>query len=250
MNPIFLMRINETNLTKSELLIMDYALNNLEAVSNLSINEFADNLELSKSAISRFCKKLGYHGYSQFKYDIKRYLSENIHVTPQESQTHTVASIYAETIAEIDETVYPGEMQKLKDLLLRARRVKVFGFSETGLTAKFFGLRLAGHGYDVEVVTHSSFIYRKVELSQKDDLLIFLSLSANTDYIKDGVHRALKNDIPTALVTQNTRSVFRNKVDAFIELPFFKDNPGNLILDSQVIMQTFCLTFINFLVSK
>ncbi len=249
MNPIFLMRVNETNMTKSELMIMRYSIENLELISNFTINEFADKLNISKSAISRFCKKIGYHGYSQFKYDIKRHLAENDNEGHFNKSEYTVATIYSETIKKVDDTVNTEVMSKLKDSILNANKIKVFGFSETGLTADFFAFRLTDHGFDVEAVTHSSFYRKKIILADKDDIMIFFSLSANSDFIKDAIEFAIKNNVQTALVTQNIASKYKNKVDHFIELPFFEYNPNNLLLDSQVILHTFCLTFLNFLKS-
>lgn len=247
MNPIFLMQVNKTNMTKSELMIMNYVLNNLEAIPTLTINDFADALKISKSAISRFCKKIGYNGYSQFKYDIKRYLSENENNLDSKKSDSTVASVYSETIKKIDDTVSIDTMRKLKDKILLSKKIKIFGFSETGLSAQFFSFRLTDHGFDAEAITHPSFFRKKVSLSDDDDILIFFSLSANSEYIKNALQLTLEKDIPTALVTQNIASKFKNKVDYFLELPFFENNPNDLLLDSQVILQTFCLTFLNFL---
>lgn len=250
MNPIFLMQVNKTNMTKSELVIMNYTLKNLEKVSDLTINDFADNLKMSKSAISRFCKKIGYSGYSQFKYDIRRHLNEIENEVDEKNSKHTVASIYSNTIKKIDETVSIDIMTKLKSKILESNKIKIFGFSETGLSAQFFSFRLTDHGFDAEAITHPSFFRKKVSLSKKDDILIFFSLSANSDYIKKALQITLENGIPTALVTQNIASKFKDEVDYFLELPFFEDNPDDLLLDSQVILQTFCLTFLNFLENK
>lgn len=250
MNPIFLMRINETNFTKSEIKIMNYILNNLSIVPKISIVELAANVDVSKSAVSRFSKKIGYQNYTQFKYDIKKHLQNNKKVIKEKNSKDTVASIYSKTVKEVDNTVHVKQIEKLQYLLIHSTKTKVFGFSETGLTARFFSQRLAAHGYDVEAITHSSFIGKKVELSTEKDFLIFFSLSANTDVIKEGLDKAIKNNIPTALITQNVLSLYKEKVDVFIELPFFDDHPGDLILDSQIILMTFCSTFINSLDNK
>lgn len=247
MNPIFLIRINETNFTKSEIQIMDYILENLSIVPEVSMIELANKIDVSKSAISRFSKKIGYQNYLQFKYDIKKYLKDNKKVMKERNNENTVASNYSKTIKKIDSTIQVEQMERLKFLLLNSNKAKVIGFSETGLTAQFFSQRLASYNYDVEAVSQLSLIKKKVNLSKKDDLLIFFSFSANTDVIKETLEIAIENNVPTALITQNVSSIYKDKVDVFIELPFFEDNTQGLILDSQIILMTFCSTFINFI---
>lgn len=247
MDPITLMKINITNFTKSELKIMEYSIQNLSLVSTLSIIEFATAINTSKSAVSRFCQKLGYSGYSQFKYEVKQYSSKNKNQIAKQNVESSVASVYASTILKLNKTLNALEMDKFKSLLLNARRAKVFGVSETGLTADYFEYRLAAHGYDIEAITQSNLFEQKVLISRSTDVLVFFSLSANTEIIKSSIELAIQNNIPTVLVTQNSMSQFKNRVQSFLLLPYFDLIDDELLLDSQVVLHAFCSIFINHL---
>lgn len=48
--------------------IIAYMLNNPEQIKKLSITELADITFTSKSTVLRLVKKLGFSGYSEFKY--------------------------------------------------------------------------------------------------------------------------------------------------------------------------------------
>lgn len=248
MDPVQLMRINQTNFTKSELKIMKYAIENLEEITSSSLIEFSKATGSSKSAVLRFCQKIGYTGYSQFKYAIRHYLSTSTPNLTDEHDGLTVASIYADTIREIDNFLDYDAVLQLKKMMYNARKIKIFGYAETGLTAEFLGMRLIANGIDCEVIRDLNLLTSKVQLSSKQDLLIFLSLSANTSVIKEAIDFATECHFPTALVTQNFMTSLKDKVDCFILLPFFKDNPDVLVLDSQVILHTFCMTLLNILI--
>ena len=49
-------------------------LNHLDLVASYTIIDVAEFADVSKSALLRFCKKLGYSGYSEFKFEVSRFL--------------------------------------------------------------------------------------------------------------------------------------------------------------------------------
>ncbi|HFI0646584.1 TPA: MurR/RpiR family transcriptional regulator [Streptococcus suis] len=51
--------------------IVKYMLNNKEALRDLSITDLADATYTSKSTVLRLVKKLGFSGYSEFKYNLR-----------------------------------------------------------------------------------------------------------------------------------------------------------------------------------
>lgn len=58
--------------------IISYILENKSSVVNLTITSLAKLILSSKSSILRLTKKLGYTGYSEFKYDLRNQLTENM----------------------------------------------------------------------------------------------------------------------------------------------------------------------------
>lgn len=59
---------NYSNLSENELYIFDYVMKNTRAVSRISITDLSNNLAVSKSTISRFTQKIGFSGFSEFKF--------------------------------------------------------------------------------------------------------------------------------------------------------------------------------------
>ena len=75
MNPYELISAHEAEFTKSDEIIRDAILSNPELIIKYNIITIAEKIDVSKSAILRFCKKLGYSGFSDFKFDMSRFVN-------------------------------------------------------------------------------------------------------------------------------------------------------------------------------
>ena len=54
-------------LTNTELKLADYILEHYDEALNYNVTELADSAGVSDASVVRFCKKLGYKGYQDFK---------------------------------------------------------------------------------------------------------------------------------------------------------------------------------------
>ena len=64
------------SLSRPELAILKYAYENTEALLKMSIKELSGHVDYSPATILRFCKKLGYSGFSEFKYALRAEIRE------------------------------------------------------------------------------------------------------------------------------------------------------------------------------
>lgn len=60
------------SLTKKELEILRYIHDNSKEIESMSIQQFAKNINYSTSTVLRFCRKLGFSGYPELKYFLKK----------------------------------------------------------------------------------------------------------------------------------------------------------------------------------
>ena len=82
-----LIKENKEKFTQTDLAIIDFIVNNKDKKLDLSINELAKKCLTSRTSILRFSKKLGFDGYSEFKYFInKKEEVEKIEKTYQEDE--------------------------------------------------------------------------------------------------------------------------------------------------------------------
>ncbi len=78
------------SLSRPELQILQYAYENTETVLDMSIQQLSSQVAYSPATVLRFCKKLGYSGFAEFKYALRAELREKgRNVSTQSSQTFT-----------------------------------------------------------------------------------------------------------------------------------------------------------------
>lgn len=250
MNPVELIQLHKDTFTKSEIKIMDYMIDHLDQIASYPLVDFAKMANVSKSALLRFCQKLGYNGYSEFKYEISRYVASGIQESNTDENITSITSIYAASISSMDSFINENEIINLCNLIYNANKIKIFGIAETGFSAEYFESRLASLGVDAEVITYVNRYQEKIAFTKTGDLNIFLSLSSNTEGVNDTIQSSLENKAATALITQNQKALLRNKVDSFIVLPTLNIEKNKFFLDSQAIVLVFVAMVINQLARK
>ena len=78
---VYLRLLEAEGFSKTEKEIAEYITKNHREIVNMSIQELANNTYTSTTTIIRFCKKLGFNGYREFKVqfsqDLHAYLLSN-----------------------------------------------------------------------------------------------------------------------------------------------------------------------------
>ena len=72
----FMAKIKDKSLTKTEKIIADYLLDNLNTIGFSSVKEVSLNCGVSDTSIIRFLRELGYEGYTDFKKELNEKLLE------------------------------------------------------------------------------------------------------------------------------------------------------------------------------
>ncbi len=99
MTPIQHIELHQGEFTKSELVIMDYVLTHLDKISAYPIATIAEKCKVSKSALLRFCQKCGFKGYSEFRYEVSRYIQSITQITESDNvKTQTITNLYIEAL--------------------------------------------------------------------------------------------------------------------------------------------------------
>lgn len=235
MNPLQHIQLHKLEFTKSELMIMEYITKHFDVISSYPIGTVASECKVSKSALLRFCQKCGYTGYSEFKYEISRYLQSVVNVKdiPSNTTQHLV-SLYAKQISSLPDYLHEKEMDHFSLLITKARKIRIYGVHETGLSAQYFVYRLATLGIDSEVVLGN--YEEKASFSTKLDLDIFLSLSAETSSIQNAIVANYENHANSILITQNDHHKFKQMIGLSIVLPTFHYEKEQIFLDSQALL--------------
>ena len=89
----FFTRIAEhtPQLNKNDNELLSYCIRNHTEIANLKVTELADRVFSSPASVVRFCKKLGFSGYSDFKASLRMDLFEP-EETPREGKVKSTSN--------------------------------------------------------------------------------------------------------------------------------------------------------------
>lgn len=235
MNPIQNIKLYSGSFTKTEQIIYNFLLDNLELISTKSIVDVAREANISKSALLRFCQKCGYKGYSEFKYEISRFLhSASINKNDQGFYSQLL-SFYSNSIERFNNTISFKSLDKFAKIIPE-KIIKIYGVNESSLSARELSYRLATLGIDSEYIYEEYTIINKPLISKSSNCLhIYFSLSAETDSIRESINNCKKANALSALITQNSNSRLAKKVDYIFIIPSISFPKNLMYLNPQAL---------------
>lgn len=75
------------SLNEAELCVYNYVVKNTKHVLNLSVRELADEAHVSTATVMRFCKKMGFSGFSELKYKIRETMEQQETIKNEEANS-------------------------------------------------------------------------------------------------------------------------------------------------------------------
>jgi len=187
-----------SQLTKVEKKIAMYVLEHIEQVLYMSITDLADACEVGDTSVYRFCRKLKFDGYQEFKMNLSLSLAAHGNVglmskpdTDGEAGEEDLADcIMKLDIKSIQETYMLLDREAVTavvEMIEQARQIYFFGIGDSLLMAeearnKF--LRVTGKVFCIGDPHLQSMVST---LLTEEDLVVFFSYSGAT---KDNIHVA------------------------------------------------------------
>lgn len=213
------------SLTKTEKRIASAILASPNLLSQSSLSEVAEQLNVGEATFIRFCRTLGFKGYTDFKLDLA------IELATQEKQNNTLLdsditeSDTSEDIAKklqttlnkvLNETINLidfDELGKVVDILRSAKRIFLFGVGSSGLTAEDAKHKFMRIGLQVDASTNNHFMYMQASLMQEGDVVLGISHSGYSAETTQALNISKKNGAVTIAITHNLRSPITQVAD-------------------------------------
>ncbi|GAB6106750.1 MurR/RpiR family transcriptional regulator [Fusibacter bizertensis] len=220
-----LMEQFKPNYTKSELKLFNYIVENLESVMYNSLTELSERCIVGEATILRFCRKIGFNGYQEFKLAIAQELTMLRASLPDED--HFINRIKSNTLKAIGDTfdaIDEKQLEKAIDWIDNYDEIVVYGVGHSGLTALDLQSKLMRIGKNVQVVIDPHFqIMRSCSASERT-LIIAISITGRTKDIVDSVGKAKENNAKVIAITSFVRSPL-TKFSDIVLLTSGKENP-------------------------
>lgn len=222
-----------TGLRKSEKSVGDYVLENPQISLDLSITELARNSNVSEATVNRFCRSLGYSGYSQMKIALSQQLAQGtIRNIPkdikEDDEVDSVSEKLNYSLKSAIENTYniinTSEIKLAVNSIQKAERVYFYGIGGSGSVAKiahhlFLKAGIINYYYDdgyMQVVSAATL--------HKRDLAIGISHSGNTKDIVEALRIAKEKGADTIAITGIKDSAIVKEADICL-FTYSKEDP-------------------------
>lgn len=214
-------------LTGAEKKIADYILSQRQDCQYMSISELAEVAEVAEATVSRFCRRLGYRGYSAFKLAVAGASAGQRPVNPlygeilaEDNVGEMCRKICAADVDAITQTlamIDPAAITAAADLLLGADQVLCMGLGGSMIlateAAHLFSTALPNF-YAVEDSHHQAI--RAAMLTSRDAVLYF-SYSGSTRDMVELLKLARERGAGTVLITRFPKSLGAALADIVLE---------------------------------
>lgn len=215
---------NQNNYTKKEMTLYSYVAQNLDKVMYHSLTELSEIAGVGEATILRFCRKLGYKGYQDFKLAV----AQEITLQPKYNGNETFVEKIKHNMMEVLENTYEvvdhEALDKAIKIIRTMDKIVIFGIGHSGITANDLQSRFMRYGINVEVVTDAHFqVMRACSMDEKTGI-IAISLSGSTKDIVDAVQIGRDNQATVIAITNYVKSPLTKLADAVL-LTSGKENP-------------------------
>lgn len=180
-------------LTKSEEKVGRYVLNNMGNVVHMTVKLLSNETNVGETTVLRFCNKIGYKNFSDFKLSLSKDLFEleSIKNTNEMGQFESyiyksmfnIKNTIEQTYKQLDFEV----IQKVAELLKIAKRIIFIGSSASGLTSEYAQNKFIKIGKTIEYYSDNHMELMNCSTASSNDVIVAISSSGLT---KDTVNAA------------------------------------------------------------
>lgn len=222
-------RINREyyQLTSAEKKIADYMLLQRQECQYMSISEMAEVADVAEATVSRFCRRLGYKGYSAFKLAVAGAASGTKPVNPlygeiaaEDDISEMCRKLCAADVEAITQTMnmldYAG-ISAAADLLVGAERVLCMGLGGSMVLAQEAAHLFSTALPNFYAVEDSHFQAIRCALLTPRDVVVYFSYSGSTRDVVDVMKIVQERGAKTILITRFPKSPGAACADVVLE---------------------------------
>ena len=212
--------------------VVDYILIHANDISNMTIQDLAKATYSSNATIIRICKKVECDGFKDFKIKLiqelesQKYIQNNVDFSrPFHAQDNTIllinqiGNLYKECIDIINSSLNPRVLEKIAKQIMHAKRIFIFSYGDTSLTAEGFMNKLMKLNYYPILITKNREDGYLVNTITKDDCVLFLTYRSN-DAFNQYSHILKRNQCKIITITGNENSTLFKKSDDTLLIPY------------------------------
>lgn len=188
--------------------ILRYVLDNRPKIQQISITELATATYTSKSTVLRLVRKLGFTGFSEFKYFLKTSTKE------AKPATEMFADLQVSDIIKTIKGLEHIEWDDLTAQLKEAQTIYCYGtgFSQRRILDEF-AKNLLQLGKRAITIPNKTELDMAMKMITPQDVVLLASLSGETENIKENIFMWTLKNVPLVSVTRAGENTFASHSD-------------------------------------
>lgn len=198
-------------LRPSEKKVARYVLDHPEEVVDLSVTELAQRSGVSDATIVKFCQRIGYAGYQQFKIMLSRELARPAHadygeLDPADDISKVKAKVITMNMSALEETLRTlsdTELERAVDAICRAPLIHLYGVGASACVALDAQLKFLRINRRCHAFTDNHAQRAMAALLAPGDVAIGISHSGFTKDIVDALRIAHEAGATTICITNH-----------------------------------------------
>ena len=232
---------NYDNLNETDKYIARFIENNIIECCDLTIEELASLCNVSRTTLLRFAKKLGFGGFSEFKFNLK-FEAKKTYSRSENDIIH-LGEIYKSCIDEIIKTDYT----EVFEMIHNANKIYIFasGYLQDIIVREFVRLFMEVGICVIEVPG----LYREYSLMSKTmtdkDLCIIISNSGETDFVIQFAKMLKLHGTKLISMTALQHNTLSSMADETIYVSTNKMNVGSVMDHETMSLFFVLLEFLN-----
>lgn len=177
--------------------ILQYIIKNFDDVKDMSVNEIAKKVYVSKTTLINLSQKLNFKGFSEFRY----YLKNNKYTTIEKTKNEDVLSMIKN---ECDKTLALQDNEKLyeiSNIILNSKVVYIFSRGASAPFGDYLSTRLSMLNVKVIFISDINILDVVIQHITNEEMMIMLSQSGSTKIITDTAKKLQVKGINTLSIT-------------------------------------------------
>ena len=229
--------VEASELSKSDRKIMKKITADSTDFDSLTINHLAEEAGTSLASVQRFCQKMGYSGFKEFKFQLLNYVKK------QESQQSLVSTNeylvdYHDAINQVW-TANEGDVDELAHVLMTSSTNCIFGIDYSELPARLLSMGLRDLGKSTYFGDNLAAGEHLFPLSDENSTAVFYSVSGISKLFGSSpLPKSISHFKHSYLVTMNPDTPLKKYFKKVIVLPG-KNLAQGLPVDPQSIPVVF-----------
>lgn len=218
--------------TKSERKVAETVLSQIENTIYYSVTDLSEHAGVGETTVLRFCRKIGFKGYQEFKLALAKEMVHPVKSLHQEVTeeddplviAQKVTATNVEAIQATLSTIEPKQLERAVELLTEANRIHFYGVGTSGATAidaKYKFLRI---GLAIDAYTDSHIQAMAATTLKKGDVAVGISVSGSTKDTVDSLTVARDSGASVICITHYARSPI-TKIANVVLLTAAKESP-------------------------